>query len=123
MTKAISTTTKHDIHLTTNQDGVVMTTTTEVAEIFGRQHKTIIRAVNNIECSEEFSRHNFVPSDYLDDRGKVQKCYNLTKDGFVFLAMGFNGKKAAQFKELYINEFNRMEAKLKNQSKEIRLAA
>jgi hypothetical protein len=36
----------------------------------------------------------------------------MTKDGFVFLVMGFTGKKAAAFKEAYIAEFNRMEAQL-----------
>ncbi len=36
----------------------------------------------------------------------------MTKDGFVFLVMGFTGKKAAAFKEAYIAEFNRMEAEL-----------
>ncbi|MGK5614918.1 Rha family transcriptional regulator, partial [Proteus mirabilis] len=34
------------------------------------------------------------------------------KDGFIFLVMGFTGKKAVQFKEAYIAEFNRMEAQL-----------
>lgn len=38
--------------------------------------------------------------------------YTMTKDGFVFLIMGFTGKKAAAFKEAYIAEFNRMEAEL-----------
>lgn len=38
----------------------------------------------------------------------------MTKDGFVFLVMGFTGKKAAQFKEAYISEFNRIEAQLHN---------
>ncbi|WP_395839891.1 Rha family transcriptional regulator, partial [Edwardsiella tarda] len=36
----------------------------------------------------------------------------MTKDGFVFLVMGFTGKRAAAFKEAYIAEFNRMEAQL-----------
>ncbi|WP_440867560.1 Rha family transcriptional regulator [Symbiopectobacterium purcellii] len=40
------------------------------------------------------------------------KIFTMTKDGFVFLIMGFTGKKAAAFKEAYIAEFNRMEAQL-----------
>lgn len=35
--------------------------------------------------------------------------YYMTRDGFTFLAMGFTGKVAAQFKENYINAFNQME--------------
>ena len=33
----------------------------------------------------------------------------MTRDGFVFLAMGYRGKKAARFKEEYIKRFNQME--------------
>ena len=34
----------------------------------------------------------------------------MTRDGFTFLAMGYRGKKAAYFKELYIEMFNEMES-------------
>jgi Rha family phage regulatory protein len=30
--------------------------------------------------------------------------YEITRDGFTFLAMGFTGKKAAQLKEMYIDK-------------------
>lgn len=43
-------------------------------------------------------------------------CYQITRDGFAFLAMGFTGKRAAQFKEAYINAFNQMEKQLSNPS-------
>lgn len=32
----------------------------------------------------------------------------MTKDGFIFLVMGYTGEKAAQLKEAYINAFNWM---------------
>jgi hypothetical protein len=38
----------------------------------------------------------------------------MTKDGFVFLVMGYRGKKAAKFKEAYINRFNAMEEFIKS---------
>jgi hypothetical protein len=38
----------------------------------------------------------------------------MTRDGFTFLAMGFTGAKAAQWKEAYITAFNRMEAELQS---------
>lgn len=37
----------------------------------------------------------------------------MTRDGFVFLVMGFTGKMAAKFKEAYIKAFNAMEAMLR----------
>jgi RecG-like helicase len=50
-----------------------------------------------------------------------QPCFTITRDGFTFLAMGFTGKKAAQFKEAYINAFNQMEQALVNRKEEIAL--
>ena len=41
------------------------------------------------------------------------RAYALTKEGFTFLAMGFTGTKAAQFKWAYIDEFKRMEEALR----------
>ncbi|ENX6807224.1 Rha family transcriptional regulator, partial [Escherichia coli] len=45
--------------------------------------------------------------------GRKLPMYQITKNGFVFLVMGFTGKKAAAFKEAYIAEFDRMEAELR----------
>jgi Rha family phage regulatory protein len=81
-----------------------------VAEVFEKRHDHILRDVREIikNCSIEFSRPNFEESTYKV-RGKEYPCYNLTKDGFTMLAMGFTGEKAIQFKELYIKKFNEME--------------
>lgn len=35
--------------------------------------------------------------------------YEMDKDGFVMLVMGYNGEKAMQFKEAYIAGFNAMD--------------
>ncbi|WP_267877814.1 Rha family transcriptional regulator [Massilia oculi] len=86
----------------------IVTDSQTLARAFGKQHKTVLRAFDNLKCSEEFSRHNFAPSEFIDARGKVQRCVTMTKDGFAMLAMGFTGPKAAAFKETFINEFNRM---------------
>jgi len=80
-----------------------------VAKYFEKEHKNVLADIRNLDCSSEFSQLNFQPSTYKDDRGKKQPCYYMTRDGFVFLAMGYRGKKAARFKELYIRRFNEME--------------
>ena len=80
-----------------------------VAETFGKQHKHVIRDIENLECSQEFSRSNFGLSNYIDKQGKIRTEYQLTRDGFVYLVMGFTGAKAAKFKELYIQAFNKLE--------------
>lgn len=49
----------------------------------------------------------------LNAQGHKQPCFNMTRDGFVFLVMGYRGKKAASFKEAYIKRFNEMEEFIK----------
>lgn len=85
-----------------------MTNSLKVAEYFGKNHQHVLRDTKELECSEEFSQSNFGQSNYKDDRGKYQPIVNMTFDGFMFLAMGYRGKKAAQLKENYIKAFNTM---------------
>lgn len=95
------------------KDNQAMTTSRMVAATFEKDHKHIIRDVKSLECSDFFRQSNFGLSSYLSDQNKELPEYNLTRDGFTFLAMGYTGKKAAQFKEAYIKAFNEMEASLK----------
>jgi len=107
----------------TERDGVPVTTSRAVAEQFGKQHKDVIRAIENTiatlqgtEDSEDFNRRNFAPVKYEDAKGEARPAYILTRDGFTLLAMGFTGARAMQFKLAYINAFNRMEALLRGGS-------
>lgn len=94
-------------------DGHAVTTSLKVAEIFGKQHRDVVRAMKNLACSEAFNVRNFAHVDYLDAKGENRQMFEITRDGFAFLVMGFTGEKAAQFKEAYIERFNEMEAVLK----------
>ncbi len=44
------------------------------------------------------------------------KAYQLTRNGFTFLVMGYNGEKASRFKWAYINEFNWQQASLESKT-------
>jgi Rha family phage regulatory protein len=94
-----------------------VTTSLKVAEVFGKRHDNVIQAIQRLECSENFRLLNFQESSTRQSmpNGGVKEipAYQITKDGFAFLAMGFTGKKAAQFKEAYIQAFNEKEAALK----------
>lgn len=68
-----------------------------------------------MECSPEFNERNFAPVGYKDAKGEIRPAYRLTRDGFAFLAMGFTGKKAAAWKERFLEAFNAMEAALLRQ--------
>lgn len=79
-----------------------------IAEIFGKEHKNVLMRIKNLDCSEEFNRLNFKLVTYQDVKNECRPEYLITKDGFVFLVMGFTGKEAAIFKEKYIAAFNYM---------------
>lgn len=100
-----------------NNEGKVTVTSKELAEKFGKSHRNVTRDIENLECSQEFRELNFERSSYISKQNKKLECYNITRDGFVFLAMGFTGKEAAQWKEKYINAFNEMERELLSASK------
>lgn len=100
-----------------NASGVPMTNSLLVAETFGKQHKNVLRDIDNLECSDKFTELNFEPCMKIRELAngvrKQDRYYNITKDGFTFLAMGYTGKKAAEFKEKYIAAFNAMEQQIK----------
>lgn len=75
------------------------TSSLNVAEVFGKQHKHVLRDIEKLDCSKDFTESNFGLSDYKDPTGRTLKKHLMSKDGFIFLAMGYTGKKAAQFRE------------------------
>ena len=94
--------------LVSAQEGEVFTTSRQIAELFEKEHRNVLRAIRLLECDEEFTALNFELTDFIDKNGDPRPEYLMTKDGMVFLVMGFTGKKAAQFKLLYIRAFNWM---------------
>ncbi|UMT25013.1 peptidase [Escherichia coli] len=93
-------------------DGQAVTSSLAVANFFSKRHDDVLKKIRTLECSASFTARNFSVSDYTDCTGRKLPCYQITRDGFAFLAMGFMGKRAAQFKEAYINAFNQMEKQL-----------
>lgn len=89
----------------------VMTTSYKVADAFGKRHSDVLRKISNVECSTEFRERNFaftLENKQIGNTKRDTGFYQMTKDGFMFLVMGFTGKEAARVKESYINVFNKM---------------
>lgn len=80
-----------------------------VAQEFDKRHDNVIQDIRNLDCSAEFRLLNFQESSYKNLQGRNQPCFAMTRDGFMFLVMGYRGKKAAAIKEAYIHRFNQME--------------
>jgi anti-repressor protein len=101
-----------------SEKGNLVTSSRLVASKFKREHKSVLRSIDNLECSQDFKERNFAllinkelhPSPIIQEREFI-----MTRDGFSFLAMGFTGKEAAKFKEDFINAFNQMETALKSE--------
>ncbi len=90
------------------ENGIPTTTSLVIAQAFEKNHFDVLKAIKNLECSQNFT----------DSTGRKLPMYQITRDGFAFLAMGFTGKKAAAWKERFLEAFNAMEAALFRQQRQ-----
>ena len=94
----------------------VVTNSRDVAEFFGKRHDHVIRDIEKI--APDLGTSWITRTDWIDAYGRIQKSYDLTRDGFTFLVMGFTGAKADAFKLAYLNEYNRMEEELRKRAQQ-----
>ena len=98
------------------QKDEAVTTSLIVAEYFHKNHAHVLRDIEKLDCSDSFRESNFGCSSYQSEQNKKMPMYYITKDGLMFLTMGYRGKKAADIKEKYIKAFNDMELLLRERS-------
>lgn len=100
-----------------NHNGEPVASSLEVAKNFDKEHKDVLKAIRTLkkDISENLrqSQELFFETIYLDKYNRKQKCYEMTRDGFTLLAMGFSGQKALAWKLKYIQAFNQMEQQIK----------
>ncbi|NRA89474.1 MAG: Rha family transcriptional regulator [Rhizobiales bacterium] len=88
-----------------------------IADRFGKEHRHVLRAVENLEIPDLFRTANFGqavvnrPSP-LNGAPIKSKVIEMTRDGFSLLVMGFTGKKAMVWKIKFLVAFNAMEKEL-----------
>ena len=117
-----------------HNNGTALTSSLRVAETFGKEHKDVLEGIRKLieelrDCEDggnfrspqvwsktvpfkpipTITSKYFLNATYVNQQNKQQPCYNLTRDGFTLLAMGFTGKRALRFKLKYIEAFNKME--------------
>ena len=108
-----------DLHIVT-LDGQAVVSSRYVAEAFGKEHKHVLRDIENIKSSGVAQNWAdlFKSSNYQHQQNKQwYPEYLITRDGFTLLAMGFTGKEALQWKLKYIEAFNKMENYILNTQK------
>ncbi|MEL7459174.1 MAG: Rha family transcriptional regulator [Pseudomonadota bacterium] len=97
-------------------EGKQMVSSQLVADKFEKAHRDVLRAIKNLDCSEEFKVRNFAQCSFKNKMNREYEGFMMTRDGFSFLCMGFTGKKAAEWKEAFINAFNSMEKQILQQN-------
>lgn len=97
------------------RDGHPMTDSRKLADHFGKRHDDVLKAIRNLvkRTSDPGHLRNFAEMSGLDQRGRKQPFYLLTKNGFSFIAMGFTGPEADEWKWRFIDAFDAMEAELR----------
>lgn len=101
-------------------NGQAVTSSLLVAEKFGKEHKHVLDSIRKLieGCAEISADPMFEETTYVNEQnGQVYPMFLMNRDGFSLLVMGFNGKKAMQFKLDYINEFNKMEKMIRDSIK------
>jgi Rha family phage regulatory protein len=99
--------------LITVVDGKPVVTSKQVADHFGKQHRNVLVDIKSLlSDSGEFGELNFLLTTYISSQNKELPCYEMTRDGFTLLAMGYTGKDALLWKVKYIEAFNAMEREL-----------
>lgn len=105
-------------HLVFLKDQQAVTTSLQIAAAFDKQHKDVLEAIRDKISTAENSAllEMFYEDSYTAKNGKQNKMYYMNRDGFTFIAMGFTGKKADNFKLKYISAFNQMESSIRGQA-------
>ena len=96
-----------------SDSGTAVVNSRDVAEFFEKQHFHVLRDIDALISDAPGAASNFGGSEYRDGTGRVHRCFDMTRDGFTLLVMGWTGERALQFKVRYIEAFNAMEAALK----------
>lgn len=99
-----------------DENGQMVVSSREVAENFGKRHTDVLESIRTLSkgCAEK-SADLFFETKWQNTQNKQWYSeYLMTRDGFSLLVMGFTGKEALEWKLKYIEAFNMMEEKIKN---------
>lgn len=100
------------VHVTEDR---VVADSRDVASAFGRQHKVVLKRVDDLLSDQSELRHNFMPQLFEVSQNSAlrhYRRYDMDRKGFMLLVMGFTGAEALALKIAWIDEFDRMERAL-----------
>lgn len=92
-------------------DGRIVASSLDVAAHFEKRQEHVLDAINALLSEAPACRPNFRPTSetVAMPRGGARevRSYDMDRDGFTLLAMGFTGSKAIKFKLAYIADVQR----------------
>ena len=101
------------VKITGKENNEILTANSrDIAEHFEKQHKDVLEGIRNLTAENSAVKSMFIETAY-EVRGKQYPQYEMTRDGFSLLVMGFTGSKALEWKLKYITAFNEMEQELR----------
>lgn len=91
-------------------DGIVVTSSRQVARCFGRSHKQVLLEIEllTVELPECWYQHNFMCKPMT---GVAGSCF-ITRDGFMLLTMKFAGRNTSRLQLAYLHQFYLRERQL-----------
>jgi Rha family phage regulatory protein len=107
-----------------DKNRVPVTNSRLIAQAFGKRHDNVLQAIDRMLLKMtpelrlfwvEHCKMFALPADLpvnSDGSPRYRRTLEMTREGFVLLAMGFIGRAAFSKKLEYIAEFNRLEADL-----------
>jgi Rha family phage regulatory protein len=102
--------------LVTLKDGKPVTTSLIVAEAFDKNHRDVLRNIDTIINTDAYQKRglrNFAQTPYIHPQNsQTHRMFEMDRQGFEILAMGFTGEKALDWKLKYSDAFAAMEAAL-----------
>lgn len=104
-----------DIILST-QNGEPVASSLQIAESFGKEHNHVLRDIKVLleGMPKNGQTPMFYKTEYVHEQnGQTYPMYQMNRDGFSLLVMGFTGKAALEWKLKYIAAFNEMERRIK----------
>lgn len=112
---------------------VALVNSRDVAEAFGKQHAHVLRDIDALlagaggaskaaggshpnldgQSNQSLSQWFRPVLAWSEEANRETRSFDLTRDGFTLLVMGWTGERAMRFKVSYIQAFNAMEASLR----------
>jgi len=89
-----------------NLEARPITTSVVVSEVFGELHRSVLAKIEMLDFSSEFFRQNFNAIQYYNKDWELKTAYEMTRDGFGFISIGFTGKEAAEYSSAFIDSFD-----------------